>query len=123
MCLVSKTHLGHSANISIQSSLNHLTLLSCNSSGLYTHLPVNGTSLDLLFLLSQKGGVASGFQHVVTNEANVKRLLHVKGRRAIRATQKDLSWSNFNKGDCFIIDLGQVSCNHQSMTRFDLACA
>lgn len=56
--------------------------------------------------------MASGFHHVVTNEANVKRLLHVKGRRAIRATQKDLSWSNFNQGDCFIIDLGQVSCNH-----------
>ncbi|XP_060762497.1 scinderin like b [Neoarius graeffei] len=55
----------------------------------------------------QKGGVASGFHHVVTNETNVKRLLHVKGRRAIRATEVDLSWSSFNKGDCFIVDLGQ----------------
>uniref|UniRef100_A0A674NW28 Scinderin like b n=1 Tax=Takifugu rubripes TaxID=31033 RepID=A0A674NW28_TAKRU len=55
----------------------------------------------------QKGGVASGFQHVVTNDANVKRLLHVKGRRAIRATEQDLAWSSFNMGDCFIIDLGQ----------------
>lgn len=60
------------------------------------------------FALSQKGGVASGFQHVVTNDMNVKRLLHVKGRRAIRATEVDLAWSSFNKGDCFIIDLGKV---------------
>ncbi|XP_057714438.1 scinderin like b isoform X1 [Corythoichthys intestinalis] len=55
----------------------------------------------------KKGGVASGFQHVVTNEANVKRLLHVKGRRAIRATEVELSWASFNKGDCFIVDLGK----------------
>ncbi|KAM4552407.1 scinderin like b [Odontesthes bonariensis] len=55
----------------------------------------------------QKGGVSSGFKHVVTNDMNVKRLLHVKGRRAIRATEVDMSWSSFNKGDCFIIDLGK----------------
>lgn len=55
--------------------------------------------------------MASGFQHVVTNDANVKRLLHVKGRRTIRATEQDLAWSSFNMGDCFIIDLGQVSYN------------
>ncbi|XP_076838410.1 scinderin like b [Brachyhypopomus gauderio] len=55
----------------------------------------------------QKGGVASGFNHVVTNDANVKRLLHVKGRRTIRATEVDLNWASFNQGDCFIIDLGK----------------
>uniref|UniRef100_W5MAW0 Gelsolin-like domain-containing protein n=1 Tax=Lepisosteus oculatus TaxID=7918 RepID=W5MAW0_LEPOC len=55
----------------------------------------------------QIGGVASGFKHVVTNDANVKRLLHIKGRRIIRATEVDLSWGSFNKGDCFIIDLGK----------------
>ncbi|KAM7410585.1 hypothetical protein PAMA_001831 [Pampus argenteus] len=55
----------------------------------------------------KKGGVASGFQHVVTNDIDVKRLLHVKGRRRIRGTEVDLSWSSFNKGDCFIIDLGK----------------
>lgn len=59
------------------------------------------------FLL-KKGGVASGFQHVVTNDMNVKRLLHIKGRRVIRAKEVDMSWSSFNKGDCFIIDLGKV---------------
>ncbi|XP_028259636.1 scinderin like a [Parambassis ranga] len=55
----------------------------------------------------KKGGVATGFQHVVTNDMPVKRLLHVQGRRKIRATEVDLSWSSFNKGDCFIIDLGK----------------
>ncbi|XP_029309285.1 scinderin like b isoform X2 [Cottoperca gobio] len=55
----------------------------------------------------QKGGVASGFKQVVTNDMNVKRLLHIKGRRAIRATEVDMSWSSFNKGDCFIVDLGK----------------
>ncbi|KAI5109285.1 scinderin like a [Silurus meridionalis] len=55
----------------------------------------------------QQGGVASGFQHVVTNDMDVKRLLHVKGRRVIRATEVPLSWDSFNRGDCFIIDLGK----------------
>lgn len=58
---------------------------------------------------TQKGGVASGFKHVVTNDVAVKRLLHLKGRRPVRATEVELSWNSFNKGDCFIIDLGKVS--------------
>uniref|UniRef100_A0A8C5B1I3 Scinderin like b n=1 Tax=Gadus morhua TaxID=8049 RepID=A0A8C5B1I3_GADMO len=55
----------------------------------------------------QVGGVASGFEHVVTNDMSVKRLLHIKGRRAIRATEVPLSWGSFNQGDCFIVDLGK----------------
>ncbi|XP_077462678.1 scinderin like a isoform X2 [Stigmatopora argus] len=55
----------------------------------------------------QKGGVASGFRTVVTNESDVRRLLRVKGRRQVRATEVDLTWDSFNKGDCFIIDLGK----------------
>ncbi|XP_051996468.1 gelsolin-like [Xyrauchen texanus] len=55
----------------------------------------------------KQGGVASGFQHVVTNDMNVKRLLHIKGRRVIRATEVNMSWASFNCGDCFIIDLGK----------------
>uniref|UniRef100_A0A3Q4I2K0 Macrophage-capping protein n=1 Tax=Neolamprologus brichardi TaxID=32507 RepID=A0A3Q4I2K0_NEOBR len=35
-----------------------------------------------------------------------QRLLHVKGRRVVRATQVPFSWSSFNSGDCFIVDLG-----------------
>nr|XP_020465752.1 gelsolin-like [Monopterus albus]XP_020465753.1 gelsolin-like [Monopterus albus] len=55
----------------------------------------------------KQGGVATGFHHVETNTDKVRRLLHVKGRRAIKATEVNLSWDSFNKGDCFIIDLGQ----------------
>uniref|UniRef100_A0A8C5EIL0 Gelsolin-like n=1 Tax=Gouania willdenowi TaxID=441366 RepID=A0A8C5EIL0_GOUWI len=55
----------------------------------------------------KRGGVSSGFQHVVINDINEKRLLHVKGRRAIRATEVEMIWSSFNQGDCFIIDLGK----------------
>ena len=35
----------------------------------------------------KKGGVASGMKHVETNTYDVKRLLHVKGKRNIRATE------------------------------------
>ncbi|XP_023388287.1 adseverin [Pteropus vampyrus] len=52
------------------------------------------------------GGVASGLNHVLTNDLTAQRLLHVKGRRVVRATEVPLSWDSFNKGDCFIIDLG-----------------
>ncbi|XP_061680669.1 gelsolin-like [Syngnathoides biaculeatus] len=55
----------------------------------------------------QKGGVASGFRAVVPNQADVRRLLHVKGRRHVRATEVSLTWDSFNRGDCFIIDLGK----------------
>ncbi|XP_029285380.1 scinderin like a [Cottoperca gobio] len=55
----------------------------------------------------KEGGVSSGFKHVVTNEANDRRLLHIKGRRNIRATEEPMSWASFNKGDCFIIVLGE----------------
>ncbi|KAJ7322363.1 hypothetical protein JRQ81_018650, partial [Phrynocephalus forsythii] len=52
------------------------------------------------------GGIASGFKHVVTNDLSARRLLHIKGRRVVRATEVPLSWDSFNKGDCFIVDLG-----------------
>uniref|UniRef100_A0AC11DUZ5 Scinderin n=1 Tax=Ovis aries TaxID=9940 RepID=A0AC11DUZ5_SHEEP len=61
------------------------------------------------------GGVASGFNHVLTNDLTAQRLLHVKGRRVVRATEVPLSWDSFNKGDCFIIDLGAVSDASGSM--------
>uniref|UniRef100_A0A3Q1G2T5 Scinderin like a n=1 Tax=Acanthochromis polyacanthus TaxID=80966 RepID=A0A3Q1G2T5_9TELE len=59
----------------------------------------------------KKGGVASGFKHVVTNDASCKRLLHVKGRRIVRTTEVEFSWSSFNKDDSFIIDLGKCIYN------------
>uniref|UniRef100_UPI0037E949B7 scinderin like a n=1 Tax=Semicossyphus pulcher TaxID=241346 RepID=UPI0037E949B7 len=51
------------------------------------------------------GGVSSGFKLVVPED--IQRLLQVKGRRSVRATEKPFSWSSFNKDDCFIIDLGK----------------
>uniref|UniRef100_A0A2K6D077 Gelsolin n=1 Tax=Macaca nemestrina TaxID=9545 RepID=A0A2K6D077_MACNE len=68
-------------------------------------LPWRPRSLGCLMLLS-KGGVASGFKHVVPNEVVVQRLFQVKGRRVVRATEVPVSWESFNNGDCFILDLG-----------------
>uniref|UniRef100_A0A8C9LG16 Villin like n=1 Tax=Pavo cristatus TaxID=9049 RepID=A0A8C9LG16_PAVCR len=56
----------------------------------------------------KKGGVASGFKHVETNVYNIKRLLHVKGKKHVSATEVALSWDSFNKGDVFLLDLGKV---------------
>ncbi|XP_061538819.1 gelsolin-like [Phycodurus eques] len=55
----------------------------------------------------QRGGVASGFRAVVPNEVDVKRLLHVKGRRRVNAIEVSVDWGSFNRGDCFILDLGK----------------
>uniref|UniRef100_A0A4W6CFA9 Scinderin n=1 Tax=Lates calcarifer TaxID=8187 RepID=A0A4W6CFA9_LATCA len=67
----------------------------------------------------KSGGVASGFHHVIINDVSAQRLLHIKGRRVVRAIQVPLSWSSFNSGDCFIVDLGDKiyqwcgsKCNH-----------
>ncbi|KAJ8288077.1 hypothetical protein COCON_G00007360 [Conger conger] len=54
------------------------------------------------------GGVATGFNHVITNDLTAERLLHIKGRRVVRATEVPLTWTSFNNGDCFIVDLGAV---------------
>ncbi|XP_077087992.1 gelsolin b [Siphateles boraxobius] len=54
-----------------------------------------------------QGGVASGFKHIVSGAVNVKRVLHVSGRRVIRAIEVPVSWASFNQGDCFILDFGQ----------------
>ncbi|KAF9818375.1 hypothetical protein SFRURICE_017797 [Spodoptera frugiperda] len=64
------------------------------------------------------GGHASGFNHVVTNAGAEKRLIQVKGKRNIRTRQLksnsntfptfqvDPLISSMNKGDCFILDIG-----------------
>ncbi|XP_053323586.1 villin-like protein [Spea bombifrons] len=59
-------------------------------------------------VIYKKGGIASGFKHVETNMYNIRRLLHVKGRKHVTATEVDLSWNSFNKGDVFLLDLGKV---------------
>ncbi|XP_021513936.2 advillin [Meriones unguiculatus] len=59
-------------------------------------------------IIYKKGGVASGMTHVETNSYDVKRLLHVKGKRSIRAAEVEVSWDSFNRGDVFLLDLGMV---------------
>ncbi|XP_075407483.1 advillin [Tenrec ecaudatus] len=59
-------------------------------------------------IIYKKGGVATGMKHVETNTYAVKRLLHVKGKRNIRATEVEMSWDSFNQGDVFLLDLGKA---------------
>ncbi|MGH0139696.1 UNVERIFIED_CONTAM: hypothetical protein FKN15_042983 [Acipenser sinensis] len=59
-------------------------------------------------IVYKKGGLASGFKHVETNMYNIKRLLHVKGRKNFSATEVDVSWNSFNVGDIFLLDMGKV---------------
>ncbi|OCT75442.1 hypothetical protein XELAEV_18030622mg [Xenopus laevis] len=59
-------------------------------------------------VIYKKGGVSSGFKHVETNMYNIRRLLHVKGKKHVTATEVSMSWNNFNKGDVFLLDLGKV---------------
>lgn len=52
------------------------------------------------------GGIETGFRHVEP-EKYEPRLLHIKGKRkTVTATQVPLKGSSFNKGDCFILDIG-----------------
>uniref|UniRef100_A0AAQ4RWQ3 Macrophage-capping protein n=1 Tax=Gasterosteus aculeatus aculeatus TaxID=481459 RepID=A0AAQ4RWQ3_GASAC len=53
------------------------------------------------------GGVESGFRKTQGSGA-VQRLYQIKGKRNIRAKEVAMSWSSFNKGDCFILDLGET---------------
>ncbi|XP_061921109.1 capping protein (actin filament), gelsolin-like b isoform X1 [Entelurus aequoreus] len=53
------------------------------------------------------GGVESGFRKS-QGSGTVRRLYQIKGKRNIRAKEVELSWKSFNKGDCFILDLGEV---------------
>ena len=53
-----------------------------------------------------EGGIASGFKHVDRDEFPV-RLLHVKGRRNIRATEVPLNPDSINSGDVFVLDAGR----------------
>ncbi|KAM3848831.1 advillin [Vipera latastei] len=59
-------------------------------------------------VIYKKGGRASGFNHTETNVYNVKRLLHVKGKRNIMAREVEISWDSFNLGDVFLLDLGKI---------------
>lgn len=55
----------------------------------------------------KEGGVESGFRRT-QDSGTVRRLYQIKGKRNIRAKEVELSWNSFNKGDCFILDLGET---------------
>ncbi|XP_052045224.1 villin-like protein isoform X2 [Apodemus sylvaticus] len=59
-------------------------------------------------VIYRKGGRASALKLVETNMYNVQRLLHIRGRKHVSATEVALSWNSFNKGDIFLLDLGKV---------------
>jgi len=75
------------------------------------HREVQGHESDLFLsyfknqikLLS--GGVDSGFKHVKPEEYK-PRLIHLKGKKKIRASQVDLTRDSLNSGDVFILDNG-----------------
>ncbi|XP_064897230.1 macrophage-capping protein isoform X2 [Columba livia] len=56
----------------------------------------------------QEGGVASAFRAPRPGAGPVRKLYQVKGKRNIRASERDVTWGSFNTGDCFILDLGQT---------------
>ncbi|XP_073401495.1 villin-1 [Dendrobates tinctorius] len=59
-------------------------------------------------IVYKNGGVASGLKQVETNTYNVKRLLHVKGKKNVLAGEVPFEWASFNTGDVFLVDLGKL---------------
>ncbi|KAJ7305099.1 hypothetical protein JRQ81_010937 [Phrynocephalus forsythii] len=57
----------------------------------------------------QDGGIDSAFNKTQANQqsSSTHKLYQIKGKKNIRATERELSWSSFNTGDCFILDLGE----------------
>ncbi|KAG8521547.1 Villin-like protein, partial [Galemys pyrenaicus] len=59
-------------------------------------------------IIYRKGGLDSALKHVETNVFNIQRLLRIRGRKHVSATEVPLSWNSFNKSDVFLLDLGKV---------------
>ncbi|XP_040014789.1 advillin isoform X2 [Xiphias gladius] len=59
-------------------------------------------------IIYKKGGVSTGMRHTETNTYDVKRLLHIKGKKRVIATEVQMSWNSFNLGDVFLLDLGKT---------------
>ncbi|XP_041638672.1 advillin [Cheilinus undulatus] len=59
-------------------------------------------------LIYKKGGVVTGMRHVETNTYDVKRLLHVKGKKRVTAKEVEMSWKSFTLGDVFLLDIGKI---------------
>ncbi|XP_014814208.1 PREDICTED: macrophage-capping protein isoform X2 [Calidris pugnax] len=79
-----------------------------------THREVQGNESDIFMeyfphgVTYQEGGVDSAFKSTNTGASPTYKLYQVKGKKNIRASERDLSWASFNTGDCFILDLGKT---------------
>ncbi|NXE98426.1 CAPG protein, partial [Menura novaehollandiae] len=82
-----------------------------------THREVQGNESDLFMeyfprglTYQQEGGVASAFKcsRPGPGPGPAPKLYQVKGKRKIRASERDPAWASFNTGDCFLLDLGQT---------------
>ncbi|CAM9757635.1 unnamed protein product [Bubo scandiacus] len=81
-----------------------------------THREVQGNESDVFMeyfprgVTYQEGGVDSAFKSTRPGAGTgpVSKLYQVKGKKNIRASEREPSWASFNTGDCFILDLGQT---------------
>ncbi|KAM6040411.1 macrophage-capping protein [Chlamydotis macqueenii] len=81
-----------------------------------THREVQGYESDVFMeyfphgITYQEGGVDSAFKPTRRSAgADTRRKLYqVKGKKNIRASEREPSWASFNTGDCFILDLGET---------------
>ncbi|XP_074784600.1 macrophage-capping protein isoform X2 [Athene noctua] len=83
-----------------------------------THREVQGNESDVFMeyfphgITYQEGGVDSAFKSTRPGAGSgpgpVRKLYQVKGKKNIRASEREPSWASFNTGDCFILDLGQT---------------
>ena len=69
----------------------------------------------------KKGGVASAFNKVKTNELDNRSLFQVKGKRRPRLVEVDCEWNSFNEGDVFILDYKNwlIQWNGKEANRFE----
>ncbi|XP_028374301.1 villin-like protein isoform X2 [Phyllostomus discolor] len=59
-------------------------------------------------VIYRKGGLPSDLKHVDTNMYGIQRLLRIRGQKHVSATEVELSWESFRKGDIFLLDLGKL---------------
>lgn len=59
----------------------------------------------------------TAFRKATPSAGPVQRLYQIKGKKNIRAKEVKMSWESFNRGDCFILDLGEVRTRPANRSR------